>query len=150
MLCVWSRGRRAGSLSFSVFLRYKLLNGKYVAPTYVEAAVLRSPFVVQCFVHGANLPANVAVVVPNWARVHEALGTREDVVTPAVQQCLEREVMEHTKGLKAYTIPRAVVVADAPFTVANGMATQKLSMKRGPIHARYEKAILTALKLPPK
>ncbi len=64
-----------GALSITGRIKeqYKLLNGKFVAPTQVETAVLRSRFVTQCFVHGDGLPANVAVVVPNWAQVQEEL-----------------------------------------------------------------------------
>lgn len=125
--------------------QYKLLNGKFVAPTQVETAILRGRFILQAFVHGDGLPANVAVVVPNWPTIQEELKTQDQQVTKAVVDLLHNQVIEQTQSLKHYTIPRAIVVAEGPFTVENGMATQKMSLKRKPILSLYQDRILKAL-----
>ncbi|MCZ7684714.1 MAG: AMP-binding protein [Sandaracinaceae bacterium] len=44
--------------------QYKLENGKYVVPAPLEELLKLSPFITSAFVHGANKPYNVALVVP--------------------------------------------------------------------------------------
>ncbi len=66
-------------------------------------------------------------------------------MSPSVHELLAREVMEQCRDLKHYLIPRAIVVADAPFTVDNGLVTQKLSLKRKPLLSLYGPRILAVL-----
>jgi long-chain acyl-CoA synthetase len=45
--------------------QFKLENGKYVVPTPLEDKLGRGPFVLQCFLYGANKPSCVMLLVPN-------------------------------------------------------------------------------------
>lgn len=45
--------------------QFKLENGKYVVPAPLEDKLGRGPFVLQCFLYGANKPSCVMLLVPN-------------------------------------------------------------------------------------
>lgn len=95
----------------------------------------------QCFVHGENLPYNVAVVVPNWVNVAERLKLPNDPAKLAedksVSQLLLNEVTEQCAEHKHYEIPRRLVIARQAFTVENGMATPKMSLRRKQIYDAF-------------
>ncbi len=136
--------------------QYKLQNGKFVIPTALEAAICRSRFIEQCMVHGDNLPHNIAIVVPNWPNVLERLALPADspraelaAKNKAVAELLSAEVLRECKDQKHYAIPAHVLVVSSNFTVENGMATPKMSLKRKNIlHAYLHKIeeILAATK----
>ncbi len=133
--------------------QYKLQNGKFVIPTTLESAICRSRFIEQAMVHGENLPFNVALVVPNWPSVLEHLllpadSNREELTCKKeVIDLLMAEVQRECKGQKSYTIPANIVIVPSTFTVENGMATQKLSLKRKNIlHAFQHKVDEAAAK----
>jgi long-chain acyl-CoA synthetase len=128
--------------------QYKLQNGKFVIPTTIEAAVGRSRFIEQCMVHGDNLPHNIAIVVPNWPNVLERLALPADssraelaANSKAVADLLWAEVLRECKDQKHYAIPSNVIIASANFTVENGMATPKMSLKRRSILLAYQHQI---------
>lgn len=64
---------------------FKLAQGEYVAPEKLESIFAKSTFVMQCFVHGDSLEAElVAVVVPDpehvlpWAKKKGLVGKSEE------------------------------------------------------------------------
>jgi long-chain acyl-CoA synthetase len=127
--------------------QYKLQNGKFVIPTQLESAINRSRFIDQTMVHGSNLPANVAIVVPNWPEVFEKLKvapkdqnvahyeTSQSVVT-----LLLDEIKSQTTDFAHYAVPRHILFA-GPFTVENEMATPKMSLKRNNILKVYHNKV---------
>ncbi len=52
---------------------FKLSNGKYVAPQLIESLLKQSEFVSQVVVVGAGRKQPVALIVPDWESLNEAL-----------------------------------------------------------------------------
>ena len=44
---------------------YKLDNGKYINPSYIEMVLLGNPKIKQIYVYGDNRPFNISLIVPN-------------------------------------------------------------------------------------
>jgi long-chain acyl-CoA synthetase len=147
---------------FICFERYKLQNGKFVVPSQLEAAIGRSRFIEQCLVHGENLPGNVAIIVPNWPNVSASIffslffilfqvldrlalpasASREELSSDrSVHKLLLDEVSRECVGQKHYAIPHKIIVSPTNFTVENGMATQKMSLKRKNIVHTFQNRI---------
>jgi long-chain acyl-CoA synthetase len=133
--------------------QYKLTNGKYVMPSKLEQFALRSRYVEQVYVHGANQPYNIALVYPDLAdlkkdfpdrftsdSVADAIAQHGDFITTLLLGDFERifKAEIHTAG---YEMIKRVHLLSEPFSVANNMLTQKLSMKRRVISEAYHDAI---------
>ena len=103
---------------------YKLLNGKFVNPSYVEKQILNSQFITQAFVYGLNKPYNVCLLR----------------TTLSNSQAL-REVKRMCQKLSNYEIPRKVFILQEDFTIENDLLTAKMSMKRQKILEKYSKCI---------
>merc|ERR1711991_732901 len=128
--------------------QYKLLNGKFVIPTQVESAIVRSHLIDQCMIHGLNLPNNIAIVVPNWPAVLDRLklpssSNIEELIehSHSVKDLILDEVITQCRDQKHYVIPKEVILLRHPFTPDNGMATPKISLKRRNILHTYHKKI---------
>lgn len=103
----------------------KLAQGEFVALSSLDAVYGASDAVDQIHVHGDGTRSFVlAVVVPAAGR------TTRDVLT-SLQEIARRE------GLASYEIPRDVIVADEPFTTANGLLSGANKQLRPAISARY-------------
>lgn len=126
--------------------QYKLENGKYVMPAPVEERLQLSPYFLNVMLHGSGKPYNVALVVPDraklahWAAEH---GIPEDKLydAPEVRALLQRELDEHGAELRGYERPKKLVLAPEEFTVDNGMLTPSLKLKRRNVLERYGEAI---------
>jgi long-chain acyl-CoA synthetase len=136
-----------------------------VIPSQLEAAIGRSRFVEQSCVHGENLLHNVVIIAPNWANVEQVVvwscfcfqivclqvldrlalppsSSREEMShNKAVSQLLLDEVTRECKEQKSFSVPVRVIVAAAPFTVENGMATPKMSLRRKNIVHAFQSKI---------
>ncbi len=93
--------------------------GRNVAPEWVEAELTAQPGIAQAAVFGEARPYNVAVLVMRPG------GDPTAAVAAA------------NRRLPDYAQVREVIVAEAPFTPANGQATANGSLRRDAIAARY-------------
>lgn len=119
--------------------QFKLENGKYVFPASLEEVLELHPLVQTSMVYGDGKPHCVALIVVDavaekaWAEKHGA---------PFERAVLERELTESIKArFGSYEVPRKFLFIDEPFTVANGLLTQTMKLKRKQIAARYAAAI---------
>ena len=119
--------------------QFKLENGKYVFPASLEEVLELHPLVQTSMVSGDGKPHCVALIVVDavaektWAEKHGA---------PFERAVLERELTESIKArFGSYEVPRKFLFVDEPFTVANGLLTQTMKLKRKQIAARYQAAI---------
>ena len=124
---------------------YKLENGKYVAPAPLEERLTLSPFIEQAFVHGANRPHNVALIVPSgdavreWAREHglpdespaELLGE------PRVRALLREEIDAAGADFKGFERIRAFELLGERFSPESGLLTPTLKVRRAKVLERY-------------
>jgi long-chain acyl-CoA synthetase len=134
--------------------QYKLENGKYVFPATIEEELRRIPYVLNAMVFGDGRPANECLVVPDLTRIQHA--TRELGLSVAAAELLfaetdegraaraliGRDLANHLVGkVASYEIPRRWIFVAEDFTVANGLLTQTLKLRRRAVLARHAAAI---------
>ena len=123
--------------------QYKLENGKYVMPTPLEEQLALSPYIVNVMLFGQDRPYNVALVVIDEVRIRawaneQGIPLSGDLVSvPAVHDLIASELARLSSGFRSYERPRACALAVEPFTIANGVLTPTLKLKRGAVVARY-------------
>ncbi|HEU4726758.1 MAG TPA: long-chain fatty acid--CoA ligase [Kofleriaceae bacterium] len=127
--------------------QYKLENGKYVMPSVLEEALKLSPFISNVMIHGDGRPFNVALVVPSapavaaWAK-QEGITLPPDLTTePRVHALIVSEIERLSTDFKGFEKPRAVALVAEDFTIANGMLTPTLKLKRREVLARHGKLV---------
>ncbi|HSQ61958.1 MAG TPA: long-chain fatty acid--CoA ligase, partial [Polyangiaceae bacterium] len=137
--------------------QYKLENGKYVMPSTLEEELKLSPYISNVFVHGADRPFNVALVVlaedaiRTWAR-SEGLTLSGDLTTdPHVRRLVASELEARSAGFRAFERPKDFVILSEDFTIENGLLTPTLKLKRREVLARHAARVeaLYAVPRPP-
>lgn len=101
--------------------------GRNVSPEWVESELLQHPAFAQAVVWGEARPHNIAVVWPRRA--------------DAGEDALRAALAEVNAGLPDYARVADVVVADAPFSAADGLLTANGRPRREAILHRYADAI---------
>jgi long-chain acyl-CoA synthetase len=110
--------------------------GDNISPAKVEAELTREPEIAQAMVHGDKHPYLVAVLMPE-----DQLAARDpETVREAVGAALERA----NRRLSPLERVRSFVVASEAFSIANGMLTPTLKIRRHRIRETY-RASLEAL-----
>ena len=104
--------------------------GRNVSPEWLESELVQHPLIAQAFVWGEGRVQGAAVLVPRRADA-----------SPAE---LERAVAEVNAGLPDYARVAAVLPADEPFTVANGLLTGNGRPRREALMQRYGAAMVAA------
>lgn len=99
--------------------------GRNVSPEWVEAELARSKWIRQAAVFGEGRPWNVAVLVV-------APGRRGDVA---------RHIERVNADLPDYARVRRWILADEPFSTANGLATMNGRLRRDAILQAYRQRI---------
>lgn len=125
---------------------FKTTSGKFVAPAYVEQQLLRSPFISQCMVVGANKPFAAAFILPefgvleNWCRENKVHWTSPQymILNPKVEKLFRQEI-ETINENRLGTIEkiRKFQLLHEPWTPENGLLTPTLKMRRERIAAQY-------------
>jgi len=100
--------------------------GRNVAPEWVEGELLASPLLHQAVVFGAARPSNVALLV---------VDPRADTAT------IDALIDETNQRLPDYARVRHWLLADAPFTLANGLARSNGTVDRDAVARRYARQI---------
>ena len=101
--------------------------GRNVSPEWVESELLQHPQIAQAVVFGEARPFNVAVIRPRGNGMDAA--------------ALEAALQAINRALPDYAQVRGVVLADAPFSVADGTLTPNGRPRRDAILTRYRAAI---------
>ena len=125
---------------------FKLSNGKYVAPQLIESLLKESEFVSQVVVVGTGRKQPVALIVPEWESLKQALAEAgEDVSNDrtalskdsAAIKIVQRDVARLTAELVDYERIRRVALIPNEFTIDAGELTPTLKVKRKVIDERY-------------
>lgn len=102
--------------------KYKLSNGIYTDPAYVESLILLSPNIEQVFVYpDENNEYNKCLVYTN-------LDSEKRIL---------QEIEKYTKNLSIYEIPKSVIIMKERFSVENDCLSLKLDLKRNNIIRKY-------------
>ena len=102
---------------------YKLDNGKYISPSYIENILLTNSKIKQIFIYGDNKPYNIALIVSDYN-----------------DNELINEINNFDKILKKYEIPKKILIVDS-FTFENNLLTPKMSLIRKNIYNKYKNNI---------
>ena len=129
--------------------QFKLENGKYVFPSAIEEDITLLPYIETAMIYGDGKPFNVCVVVPDQAilkKTAAVLEMKTDVNKlihlPLVQEFMSLEIRKSLKGkYGSYEIPKKFIFTDEHFTIANGMLTQTLKLKRRVVLEKYKAQI---------
>ncbi len=118
--------------------QFKLENGKYVFPVAIEEDIKLNHFIENAMIYGEGREFNVCLIIPDfialdkWAeknnlpKDHDELVKREEV-----KRFLVSEIANTLKDKYAtYEIPKKFIFMSEPFTLANGMLTQTMKLKR--------------------
>lgn len=118
--------------------QFKTSKGKYVAPAPIEARLIGHPAVEACCLMGSGQPSPVAVVTLSDA-------ARERCADAAARQAMEQsfcELMDAVNGeLDPFERLSVMVIVDGPWTIANGLITPTLKVRRGFLEERYQTKI---------
>ncbi|HEX4900499.1 MAG TPA: long-chain fatty acid--CoA ligase, partial [Pyrinomonadaceae bacterium] len=122
---------------------FKLSNGKYVAPQLIESLLKESEFVSQVVVVGTGRKQPVALIVPDWENLREALGDTgpkthvELSKFPAAIKIVQQDIAKLTSSLIDYERIRRVALLPNEFSIDGGELTPTLKVKRKVIDERY-------------
>lgn len=150
----WFRTGDLGRFEHKRFLKvtgrkseiFKTTSGKFVAPAYVEQQLLRSPFISQCMVVGANMPFAAALIVPEftlleqWCRDNKVHWTAPQfmVLNPKVEKLFRQEIEQlNETRLGAIEKIRQFRLLYEPWTPENGLLTPTLKLRRERIAAQF-------------
>ncbi len=115
-----------------------LSNGENIAPTAIEAELLRDPCIEQAMVVGEGRPWLIALVVVNEEEMARNYGGGpEDAAAWLLARIQTREV-EH---LPHYALVRACLVCAEAWTQENGLLTATQKLRRHAIAGRYQREI---------
>jgi long-chain acyl-CoA synthetase len=114
--------------------QFKTSKGKYVAPAPIEMKLAAHPAVESCCLMGAGFESPFAVVV----LTAEA---REACLGPAGRASLEESFRALLAELNAHLDPHErvmfIAVAEGPWTIANGLMTPTLKLRRAALEEQY-------------
>lgn len=117
--------------------------GEKIAPADLETAIISDPLFEQAMVIGEQRPYLAALVVLNadeWQSEKARLDSDSSGVasspTRHESDFLLRRIAQAVQGFPAYAIPRAVWWTSEPWTIANGLLTPTLKVKRAALEQR--------------
>ena len=128
---------------------FKTSGGKYINPEMIEAKFCSSKLIEQILVVGENQKFAGALIIPSFAdlkawcaEVNVPYTTNEEMIkNPEVLKRYAAEVNELNKGLgETEKVKKHVLLADE-WSVANGMLTPTLKVKRKIALAKYKDVI---------
>ena len=128
---------------------FKTSLGKYVNPDVVEGKFSNSGFIEQIVVLGENQKFAAALIRPDfaflkdWCKYHEIPYTtnEEMILNEEVKKRYDREVKKLNEGLgEVEKVKKYVLLADE-WTIANGILTPTLKVKRKVVMERYNELI---------
>jgi long-chain acyl-CoA synthetase len=125
---------------------YKLSNGKYVHPEGIENEIKLLRYVLNVILYGDGKEYNVAIIVPDFAALKANPNTKawvkdtlaETLKSKDLQDYLAKDIMDHlSKTFGKYEIPQKFLFVAEDFTLANGMITQTMKLKRINVMKKY-------------
>jgi long-chain acyl-CoA synthetase len=146
----WFRTGDIGQLDDDGYMRItdrkknliKTAGGKYVVPAKLEALLKEEPMVSQVYVHGDRRPYVIALITLDdreAPRVAEELGVKPSELPshPEINRRVQRAVDRANEHLARYEQIKSFSVLPEDFSVASGMATPTLKIKRKVVAERY-------------
>lgn len=130
---------------------FKLAQGEYIAPEKIENIYVRAGPVMQVYVHGESLQAQlVAIVVPDpetfeaWCAQN---GVKDSLVNLCNNENVKKMVLKEMNDLgkqsllKSFEMAKAIHLEPEPWTVELGLLTPTFKSKRPQLRKHYESQI---------
>ena len=121
-----------------------LSSGEKLSPTDLEAAITRDPLFAQAMVVGDNRPRPVALLVLDeaaWRSLAAALeldpSDLEGLAAAQVHRTVRERLDKRLRGFPRYAQIRAFHPTLEPWTIAQGLLTPTLKLKRDPLQRRF-------------
>lgn len=115
--------------------QFKTSKGKYVAPAPIESKLAAHPAVEACCLMGAGVASPFAVVLIS----DDARGRcRDSQGRAALEDSLSTLLAEINKQLESHERVAFIAIVDGPWTIANGLLTPTLKLKRPLLESRYQ------------
>ena len=162
----WFRSGDIGTFDRHGFLRITgrkkeiivTAGGKNVAPAVLEDRLRGHPLVSQVLVVGDNRPCIGALItldaemLPLWLANHglEDMDVVAAAADPRVRAALERAVARANEAVSRAESIRTFTILPTDFTVANGLLTPSLKVRRAQAQERYAAQIEELYALPPR
>jgi len=132
---------------------FKLSQGEYVAPEYLETVYTRSTFVAQCFIYGDSLqPFLIAIVIPDeevlktWAKKNSVEGDLKDLIkNPQVKKVILEDMIHVAKEAKlnGFEVIKNIHLDTELWSSDNGILTPTLKLKIPECKNKYSTVINT-------
>jgi long-chain acyl-CoA synthetase len=130
---------------------FKLSQGEYIRPEYIENVYKQSKFVGNIFVYGDSLQQYlVAIVVPNfenvlpWAKT-KGLGDKpaELIKKPELLKLIleDMKIIAAREKLRGFEEVSRITLHGEDFTVENDLLTPSMKLKRHQAKLRFKKEI---------
>lgn len=117
--------------------------GEKIAPADLETAIISDPLFEQAMVIGEQRPYLAALVVlneaewqPEKARIEKEGASTASALMQREADFIRRRIGKAVKDFPAYATPRAVWWSTEPWTVAEGLLTPTLKIKRAALERR--------------
>ncbi|KPM04318.1 long-chain-fatty-acid-CoA ligase 5-like protein [Sarcoptes scabiei] len=133
---------------------FKLAQGEYIAPSKIEDVHIQSPYIMQIFVYGDSFKSClIAIVVPNFAMVQEALKNRGKLIDInnndelRVDQDIRDFILEELNKssaaakMKSFEKVRDVHIHPEGFSIENGLVTPTMKNRRFALKDYFKKEI---------
>jgi long-chain acyl-CoA synthetase len=130
---------------------FKLAQGEYISPEYLEQQYASCKFVEQMWIYGNSEESElVAVVHPNqqkaeeWAKENQKEG---DLKALCKDKDFKKAVLDdlkkvaRSKSLKGFEVVKNVYLEPEAFSVENDLVTPTMKLKRPALNKKYEKEI---------
>jgi len=118
--------------------QFKTSKGKYVAPAPIEGRLMEHPAVEACCLMGSGQPSPFALVIlSDDARAKCA----DPAERRSTEESLRARMESINENLEPFERLSMIVVTEGPWTVANGLITPTLKIRRGSLEAQYQQRI---------
>jgi long-chain acyl-CoA synthetase len=123
----------------------KTLGGEMISPARLEGFLTAEPEISQAMVFGDRRPYLVAILVPDpdfIAGLAPQNGELRPIISdPRCSRAIGAAVARVNQSLSSRERVRRFVIADEPFTTANGLMTPTLKIRRQAIRDAYVAAL---------
>jgi long-chain acyl-CoA synthetase len=115
---------------------FKTSTGRRVAPAVIESHLRQIAYVEHAVVFGASRPFLAAVLAVSEASLRNRLrGGAADA--RATAEAVRADIAEATRDLPGYLRPAGVVLTTRPFSIADGLVTPNLKVRRRQVEAAF-------------
>jgi len=128
---------------------FKTSGGKYVAPQLMENVFKQSNLIEQIIVLGENRKHPSALIVPNFASLHDQCAKRNITFSndgdalhdPTVMQIFQDEVDKYNQEFSRWEQVKKFVLLDKEWSIEGGELTPTLKLRRKKVYEKYAQQI---------